>query len=178
MVLATFLLGEHFTLEEKRRIFDYYDPLTTGDSSLSTCIQSIVAAEVGYCDQACRYFADASVMDLGDVGGNVRDGLHIAALGGTWMALVYGFAGLRDHGGRPGFRPALPPGWRRLRFRLCVRDSLLDVDLAQDMATYRLLEGGPLDIEHEGELLRLEHGTACAKTVVPVDQRGSSSSSD
>jgi alpha,alpha-trehalose phosphorylase len=101
MVLAAFLLGEHFTVEEKRRIFDYYDPLTTGDSSLSMCIQSIVAAEVGYCDKACRYFADACAMDLGDVGGNVRDGLHVAALGGTWMALVYGFAGLRDHGAGP-----------------------------------------------------------------------------
>jgi len=174
MVLAAFLLGEHFTLEEKRRIFDYYDPLTTGDSSLSVCIQSIVAAEVGYCDEACRYFADASVMDLGDVGGNVRDGLHVAALGGTWMALVHGFAGLRDHGGRPRFRPALPPGWRRLRFRLQVRGSLFEVDLCQDRATYRLLEGDPLEIEHEGELLRLEAGAGRSMAVIPVDQRSSS----
>jgi alpha,alpha-trehalose phosphorylase len=158
MVLAAFLLGEHFSVEEKRRIFDYYDPLTTGDSSLSVCIQSIVATEVGYCDKACRYFADASVMDLGDVGGNVRDGLHVAALGGTWMALVHGFAGLRDHGGRPRFRPALPPGWRRLRFRLRVRGSLLEVDLGQERATYQLLEGDALEIEHEGERLRLEPG--------------------
>lgn len=158
MVLAAFLLGEHFTVEEKRRIFDYYDPLTTGDSSLSTCIQSIVAAEVGYCDKACRYFADACAMDLGDVGGNVRDGLHVAALGGTWMALVYGFAGLRDHGGRPRFRPALPRGWRRLHFRLRVRGSLLEVDLGQERARYELLEGEALEIEHEGEWVRLESG--------------------
>lgn len=174
MVLGVFLLGEHFSVEEKRRIFDYYDPLTTGDSSLSVCIQSIVASEVGYCDRACRYFADACVMDLGDVGGNVRDGLHVAALGGTWMALVYGFAGLRDHGGRPRFRPALPRGWRRLRFRLRVRGSLLEVDLGQERATYQLLEGDALEIEHEGEPLRLEPSSGpYSMPVTPVAEAAS-----
>jgi alpha,alpha-trehalose phosphorylase len=168
MVLAAFLLGEHFTLEEKRRIFDFYDPLTTGDSSLSVCIQSIVAAEVGYCDKACSYFADAAVMDLGDVGGNVKDGLHAAALGGTWMALVYGFGGLRDHGGKLRFRPALPSGWRRLRFRLRVRRSLVEVELEQERATYRLLEGEALEIEHEGEPLRLEPGASRALPTAPA----------
>jgi len=111
LVLATFLLGDVFTHEEKRRIFDLYDPLTTGDSSLSGCIQSIMASEIGYHATAYRYFADALVMDLGDIGGNVRDGLHIAALGGTWMAIVYGFAGLRDQGGRCACARACPtPG--------------------------------------------------------------------
>lgn len=173
MVLAVFLLGEHFTLEEKRRIFDYYDPLTTGDSSLSVCIQSIVAAELGDCDKACRYFADACVMDLGDVGGNVRDGLHVAALGGTWMALVYGFGGLRDHGGRLRFRPALPRGWQRLRFRLRVRGALLEVDLGREHAKYRLLEGDALEIEHEGALVRLEAGSERLLAVRPVEHAAS-----
>ena len=171
MVLAAFLLGEHFSREEKQRIFDYYDPLTTGDSSLSVCIQSIVAAELGYCDRACRYFADAVAMDLGNVGGNVRDGLHVASLGGTWMTLVHGFAGLRDHGGVPRFRPVLPRGWRRLRFRLRVRGSLFEVDLGQERATYELLEGDALEIEHEGELLRLEPGAGPrAMPVTPVEE--------
>ncbi len=170
MVLAAFLLGEHFTLAEKRRIFDYYDPITTGDSSLSVCIQSIVAAEVGYHGLASRYFADASAMDLGDVGGNVRDGLHVAALGGTWMALVHGFAGLRDHGGRPRFRPRLPEGWRRLRFRLRVRDSVLEVAIEPEQASYRLLEGSMLDIEHEGETLRLKTGAACVRACRPAEE--------
>jgi alpha,alpha-trehalose phosphorylase len=171
LVLAAFLLGEHFTLEEKRRIFDFYDPLTTGDSSLSVCVQSIVAADVGYCDKACRYFADACAMDLGDVGGNVRDGLHVAALGGTWMALVYGFAGLRDHGGRLRFRPALPRGWRRLRFSLLVRGSLVEVTLEQERATYRLVEGKALEIEHNGEALVIPAGEGCSLPVTPVAPR-------
>jgi len=170
MVLAAFLLGEHFTLAEKRRIFDYYDPITTGDSSLSVCIQSIVAAEVDYCDLACRYFADASVMDLGDVGGNVKDGLHIAALGGTWMALVHGFAGLRDHGGRLRFRPRLPEGWGRLRFRLRIGDAVLEVTLEAGRASYRLLEGTALEIEHDGETVRVEAGAPCLRNTRPAEE--------
>jgi alpha,alpha-trehalose phosphorylase len=167
VVLATFLLGEHFTFEEKRRIFDYYDPLTTGDSSLSVCIQSIMAAEVGYREKAYRYFADALVMDLGDIGGNVRDGLHVAALGGTWMALIFGFAGLRDHGGTLRFRPQLPEGWTRLRFRLAFRGHRLEVELRPDRAEYRLLHGRQLQIEHEGEEVRLRRGELVSRPIAP-----------
>src|SRR4030095_13353279 len=99
IVLAMFLLGNEFTLEQKKRNFDYYDPLTTGDSSLSACIQSILAAEVGYDEQAIKYLRYAVLMDLADVGGNVRDGVHIASIGGNWMARGYGLAGRRGHGG-------------------------------------------------------------------------------
>ena len=158
LVLATFLLPEAFTPEERKRIFDYYDPLTTGDSSLSVCIQSIVAAELGYRGKAWRYFADAAAMDLGDIGGNVREGLHVAALGGTWMALVHGFAGLRDRHGELRFRPYLPDGWTRMRFRLRVRGQRLEVEVRGDAVAYRLLEGDGLQIEHAGERLALAPG--------------------
>jgi alpha,alpha-trehalose phosphorylase len=79
VVLAAFLLGERFTRDEKQRIFEYYDPLTTGDSSLSECIQSIVAAELGDLRTAEEYLVDAIAIDLADVAGNVRDGIHLAA---------------------------------------------------------------------------------------------------
>src|SRR3546814_9930492 len=88
-VLAIFLLNDQFTAEQKKRNFDYYDPLTTHDSSLSVCIQSIVANEIGYRRKAMRYFNFAAVMDLSDVGGNMMHGAHIASIGGSWMALVY-----------------------------------------------------------------------------------------
>jgi alpha,alpha-trehalose phosphorylase len=155
LVLATFLLNDEFTEHEKRRIFDYYDPLTTGDSSLSACIESIMAFELGYHEKAYSYFADAVAMDLGDIGGNVKDGLHIASLAGTWLALVHGFAGLRDRGGRLSFRPRLPDDWTRLRFRLRVRDELLELDVRPGSVTYRLLNGTELEIQHEHESLRL-----------------------
>jgi alpha,alpha-trehalose phosphorylase len=105
VVLAMFLLGHEFSAEQKKQNFDYYDQLTTGDSSLSACIQSIVAFEIGYDDLALRYLFNALLMDLADVGGNVKDGCHIASMGGTWMGVVYGLAGLRDYGGRLSFDP-------------------------------------------------------------------------
>src|SRR6185312_13877201 len=128
VVLAMLLLGEQFTPEQKKRNFDYYDPLTTHDSSLSVCIQSIVANEIGYAGKALEYFRFAATMDLSDVGGNMMHGAHIASIGGTWMALVYGFAGLRDHGGRISFRPRLPRVWGRLSFTLAIRGRRLRVE--------------------------------------------------
>lgn len=100
VVLATLLLDHIFSAEEKRRNFEYYDPLTTGDSSLSACIQSIVAIEIGETKKAMEYARFAVLMDLADIGGNMADGCHVASMGGTWMIGVYGFAGMRDHDGR------------------------------------------------------------------------------
>ena len=154
-VLAMFLLGNQFTPENRKRNFDYYDPLTTHDSSLSVCVQSIVANEIGYRQKAMRYFNFAAVMDVSDVGGNVMHGAHIASIGGTWLALVYGFAGLRDHDGRISFRPRLPDEWTRLAFPLMIRGQRLQVDIQHQATTYTLIEGTQLTIEHEGQELSL-----------------------
>jgi alpha,alpha-trehalose phosphorylase len=156
VVLAMFLLGDDFSPEQKKRNFDYYDQVTTGDSSLSACIQSIVAFEIGYDEVALHYLINALLMDLGDVSGNVKDGCHIASMGGTWMGAVYGFAGLRDRGGQLSFRPAKQ--MRELRFRLTVRDQLLDVDIKPDGVTYKLEQGDGLTIHHRGEPLKLRPG--------------------
>jgi alpha,alpha-trehalose phosphorylase len=100
IVLAMFLLGNEFSQEQKRRNFEYYDPLTTGDSSLAACVQSIIAAEIGHQRQALEYFEYALHMDLGDVAGNASDGVHIASAAGVWSALVFGFGGVRDFDGQ------------------------------------------------------------------------------
>jgi alpha,alpha-trehalose phosphorylase len=158
VVLAMFLLGNEFSLDEKKRNFDYYDPLTTGDSSLSASIQSIAAAEIGYLDRAMEYGRYALLMDLGDIGDNVSDGCHIASMGGTWMVLVYGFAGLRDFDGNITFRPRLPAGVTRLRFPLTIRGNLLDVSIEDSTTTYALLEGEELTIGHYDEEVSLTVG--------------------
>ncbi len=156
IVLAMFLLEHEFSLEEKKRNFAYYDPLTTGDSSLSSCIQAIVAAEIGEFDTALTYARVALLMDLADVGGNVKDGVHIASMGGCWMVMAYGFAGLRDHGGTLAFRPRQTPGHAaKLGFNLRWRGSLLHVKIAWDSACYTLVEGNELTLRHEDEEVRL-----------------------
>jgi len=168
IVLAMFLLGSEFSAGEKKRNFEYYDPLTTGDSSLSACIQSIVAAEIGDMEKALRYARYAVLMDLADVGGNVRDGCHIASMGGTWMVVVYGFAGMRDDHGEISFRPHLPPAIRRLRFSLTIRGQLLDIEMNQQQVTYLLRDGKGLDIRHEQQALTLIPDQPVSFPLAPV----------
>ncbi|MEJ2092721.1 MAG: glycosyl hydrolase family 65 protein [Syntrophobacterales bacterium] len=159
VVLAMLLLGDKFSREQKRRNFDYYDPLTTGDSSLSVCIQSIVAAELGYLDKALEYFHYAVLMDLEDVGGNVKDGCHMASMGGSWMLCVYGLGGMRDQGGHLSFNPRLPPELKRLHFPLTIRGQMLEVTITQDSVTFLLREGSKLAVRCQDQEINLTRGT-------------------
>jgi alpha,alpha-trehalose phosphorylase len=163
IVLAMFLLSHEFTVDQKKRNFDYYDPLTTGDSSLSACIQSIVAAEIGYDESALDYFKYALLVDLANVGGNVKDGCRIASMGGTWMAVVYGLAGLRDHGGKLVFNPR--PLVQKLRFTLTVRGQRIEVDIADGQVTYTLVRGQGLTIWHQNDLIELTEGKPMCRTL-------------
>jgi len=166
VVLATYLVGHNFSAEEIRRTFDYYDPLTTGDSTLSACIQSVIASEVGYPGAALEYFERACAVDLADAHGNTADGIHIASCGGTWLALTAGFGGLRDFDGQVRFHPRLPAGWTRLRFRVAVRGQVVEVEMTPAATTYRLLEGTGLMLGHFDEQLRLTPGRPVRRPVV------------
>jgi alpha,alpha-trehalose phosphorylase len=156
VVLAMFLLGHEFTQEQKKRNFDYYEPLTTGDSSLSACIEAAVSADIGYDDRVLRYLKSALLMDLGDASGNVKDGCHIASMGGTWMGVVYGLAGFRDYGGRFCFNPNKHV--KDLRFRLTIRGRQLAVSIQSGTATYLLESGDGLTILHRNKPLELKKG--------------------
>ena len=95
----------------------------SADSSLSSCVQAVMAAEAGHLELAYDYFAEAALTDLYDLHGNVRQGLHIASLAGAWIAAVAGFGGMRDHKGELTFAPRLPPELSGLSFRMCFLDS-------------------------------------------------------
>ncbi|MCW2807202.1 MAG: Kojibiose phosphorylase [Marmoricola sp.] len=135
VVLALFLHGDRFTAEEKRADFEYYDPITTGDSTLSAVVQSVMAAEVGYHEVAMDYFTQALYVDLVNLHGNTVDGLHVASTGGVWSALTFGFGGMRDRRGQLSFDPRLPATWPSLRFPVSWRGSRLRVELTQDTLT-------------------------------------------
>jgi alpha,alpha-trehalose phosphorylase len=154
--LAMFLLGDAFSPESKKRNFDFYDPLTTGDSSLSSCVEAIIAAQIGDIDKAIRYGMAALLMDLADVGGNVKDGCHIASMGGTWMMLTYGVGGMRDDDGTLSFWPRRPPEDNAiLRFPATYRGQLLEVEMGVEEVEYALREGERLVIRHETEEVEL-----------------------
>ena len=156
IVLAMFLLEHEFPLEAKKRNFDFYDPMTTGDSSLSSCIQSIVANEIGDLEKTIQYARVALLMDLADVGGNVKDGCHIASMGGCWMVLAYGFGGMRDYNGVLTFRPRRELEQKaKLRFSLTYRGNLFDVEIGAETAKYLLREGEGFMLRHEDEEIHL-----------------------
>jgi len=156
LLLAMFLLSKYFTDEQIKTNFDFYDPLTTGDSSLSDCVQGIMAARIGYPEKSYRYFVETVEMDLENINHNVRDGVHIASMGGSWLYIVYGFAGMRDDDGNISFHPRVPEQWRRLQFTLKIRNSRISVSLTPKSAAYKLIEGEPLTISHLDEKLHLK----------------------
>jgi alpha,alpha-trehalose phosphorylase len=151
VVLATVMLPDRFTADERRRIFDFYDPLTTGDSSLSQCIQAIAAADAGHYRKAEEYLADAAAVDVADTAGNLRDGVHVASAGGVWLGVVYGFAGYRWRGARPEFSPMLARRGRRLQIPLLLRGSQLVIDIEEHQVTYSLRSGEPVTAFHYGQ---------------------------
>jgi len=160
-------------MDQKRRNFDYYDPLTTGDSSLSACVQSILAAEIGYEEKSLEYFQYALLMDLADVAGNVVDGAHVASTGGVWMALTYGFGGMRDYNGALSFDPRLPRPWRQLRFTLRFQRRRLEVELSHERMVFRISEGEPLTFR-----VRDREVTAAVDAPVVIDSGANTSAPD
>jgi alpha,alpha-trehalose phosphorylase len=156
VVLAMFLLGDLFSPEAKRRNFEYYDPLTTGDSSLSSCIEAIIATQIGDTEKAIQNGMAALLMDLADVGGNVTDGCHVASMGGTWMMLVYGLGGLRDDDGTLSFWPKRAPEDNAiLRFPLTYREQMLEVEIGPGRVQYTLRQGQAITIRHQTEQIEL-----------------------
>lgn len=140
VVLALHLSGEEFSLEQRRADFEYYDPLTTGDSSLSAASQAIVASDVGYTELALDYFERALYVDLADLHGNSNLGLHLASLGGVWSAAVMGFGGVRLNDNRLTVNPSLPPQWDSLRFRLKYHGQWITVTAKRDSVEVTLDE--------------------------------------
>jgi alpha,alpha-trehalose phosphorylase len=151
VVLAMYLRGDAFSAEQKRANFDYYERLTVRDSSLSACTQAVIAAEVGYLALAYDYLAEAALMDLDDLEHNTRDGLHVAALAGTWIALVAGLGGLRERDDSLGFSPRLPLGISRLAFNVVFRGRRLRVETTSAATRYTLIEGEALELFHFAE---------------------------
>jgi alpha,alpha-trehalose phosphorylase len=169
LVLALYLRGDAFTAEEKRRDFEYYEALTVRDSSLSSCVQAVIAAETGHLDLAYDHLAEAALVDLDDVERNARDGVHMASLGGALIAAVAGLGGVRDHGGKLFFAPRLPEGIERLAFPILFAGRRLRVEVGPRQAAYSLSGGdAALEISHWGEQMQLSAGAPVTRPIPPA----------
>ena len=172
LVFALYACGDCFSAEQKARDFEYYEAITVRDSSLSACVQAIVAAEVGHVDLAYDYLGETAFIDLRDLAFNTKDGVHLAALAGSWLVAVAGFGGMRDHGDTLTFAPRLPAGLTRLSFRMVYRGRRLCVTVAGTQAVYQLLAGEPLTVEHHGEPVALQTvGERVARALQPARVR-------
>ncbi len=152
-ILSMFLLSHLFSSEEKKVNFDFYDSVTLHESSLSACIFSAVASEIGYKEKALTYFNTTSRLDLDDYHNDTKAGIHTANMGGTWMCLVCGFAGMRVHGDEIAFRPYLPQGWNGYRVTICYRGRRIRIGVSKEETKYCVLSGEPLEICHYGQKL-------------------------
>ena len=171
LVLALHLRSDAFTTDEKKRDFDFYEPLTVRDSSLSACTQAVIAAEVGCTQLAYDYLAEAALMDIDNLERNTSDGLHMASLAGSWIALVAGFGGLRHTDAGLSFAPRLPTGWTRLCFGLTLGEGHLRVDVRPDTVAYVYTGKEACEVRHGDTALRLEPGTPVIQPILPPPER-------
>lgn len=157
-ILGMYLHNDLFTEEEIRRNYDFYQEVTLHHSSLSTCIFGIVACDIGYLDEAYKYFSQSARMDLDDYHNNFYAGIHAANMAGTWQAIVNGFAGVRCQNGVLKFKPTIPKEWEEYAFRLKFKGALLEVRITKDEVEFTLLEGGEISFTVRGKEVVLKSG--------------------
>ncbi len=155
VVLLMYVHGELFSREQKEKNYLYYEPKTNHGSSLSPCMHCILASELGNQADAYRFFRQTALMDINDFKNNTGGGVHSACLGGTWMTVVNGFAGMRDYPDGLQFNPVLPAAWTRYSFPLVYKGSRFRVTVTKDGAAYDLIDGEPLTICSNGKDLRV-----------------------
>ncbi len=170
-ILSMLLLHDQFSFSQKRRDFDYYEPLTTGDSSLSACIQGIMALELGYNNIGKKYAQSTAFVDIDDLQGNTSEGLHTASMAGSWMLVVYGFAGLRYKEGIPWVYPHhIPENWEELKFSLKISSGLLSIRINSEWTEYVCKEPGlsgsqkSIEVVHRNKKLMIGNEPIKVKT--------------
>ena len=133
-----YFFEDHFTEEELERHFDFYEPFTVHESSLSPCVHSVQAAKLGRMDQAYEFYLRTSRLDLDDYNKEVEEGLHITSMAGTWMSIVEGFGGMRVQNDTLAFTPQIPKEWKGYSFKVNFRNQILKVAVHQDETKFEL----------------------------------------
>lgn len=157
-VLAHFLFEDEQKLSTMGHSFEYYEKVTTHDSSLSRCIFGIMAAKLGMKEKAYEYFDFSSKMDICNSQKNTKDGIHTANMGGTYMGVVYGFLGLRVKEAGFFFQPILPDQWEKYSLRLVLRGNVIEITVDKKTCSFHLLKGDGLTLHVYGKAYKLEHG--------------------
>ena len=150
-----YFFEDHFTREEMEKHFDFYEPFTVHESSLSPCVHSIQAAVLNRMDQAYTFYLRTSRLDLDDYNKEVHEGLHITSMAGTWMSIVEGFGGMRVKGDMLSLEPRIPSQWESYSFKVNFRDSILKVEVNQGETQVKIEKGDALSLMVNGKVLEV-----------------------
>lgn len=151
-----FLFEDDFDLATIKRNFDFYEPMTVHESSLSPCVHVILASKIGYKEQAYEFYLRTARLDLDDYNNDTEEGCHITSMAGTWMSVVKGFGGMRVRDGKLHFTPFIPDQWKSYSFRLEFRDRVIKVKVGAGGNVETVLEHGePLEIVMNGKSVTL-----------------------
>ena len=158
-VLQGFYLFEnHFSDDELEKHFDFYEPFTVHESSLSPCVHSIQAAKLGRMDQAYKFYLRTSRLDLDDYNKEVEEGLHITSMAGTWMSVVEGFGGMRVLDDKLSFTPQIPKEWDSYSFKINFRNRIIKVTVSAKGSSYELIGSEEMSIRVNGDRVVLAPG--------------------
>ena len=153
-----YLFEDHFSQEELEKHFDFYEPFTVHESSLSPCVHSIQAAKLNRMDQAYTFYLRTSRLDLDDYNKEVEEGLHITSMAGTWMSIVEGFGGMRVVDDKLSFTPRIPKQWKAYSFKVNFRNRILKVKVTEAGASFDLEGTDEMSIRVNGKRLVLKAG--------------------
>ena len=154
-VLAYFMFENEQPVEVMKKSYEYYEKITTHDSSLSTCVFSIVASRLGMKEKAYSYFGDSAKLDLMNTHNNTKHGIHTANMGGCYMAIVNGFACLRVNENEISLAPSIPEKWNGYRFKFVYRGRLIKVTVDKENVSLELIEGDELAIKVYGKMMKI-----------------------
>jgi maltose phosphorylase len=158
VIQGLWFLNDEFTKEEKIRNFDFYEPLTVHESSLSPCVHSILAAETGREEKAYELYLRTARLDLDNYNKDTDDGLHITSMAGTWMSIIYGFAGMRIKKRKLYLSPFKPESWKEYSFFLVFRGRIINITVCDTDIIINLEKGDPFDITLYGENVTVREG--------------------
>lgn len=150
-----YFFEDRFDNECIKRNFDFYEPMTVHESSLSPCVHVILASKLGYTDKAYELYLRTARLDLDDYNNDTEDGCHITSMAGTWMSIVKGFGGMRLKDNKLHFNPFIPKLWDSYSFRLDFRGRVIKVNVTRKKIETVLESGRPLDIVLKGKKVRL-----------------------
>ena len=146
-----YFFEDHFTKEQLEKHFDFYEPFTVHESSLSPCVHSIQAAVLGRMEQAYTFYLRTSRLDLDDYNKEVEEGLHITSMAGTWMSIVEGFGGMRVRNNQLHFEPKIPAQWRGYSFKVNFRNAIVKVEVKQEGTNVSIEGNSDVDVFVNGE---------------------------